>query len=81
MPRDCGISPGSVLFAKVEPTLRTKMHLYLNNFTFGPLLPQLVGFLIFMNMIDTTSEHLIARKVFFKHFRFCELLKFHAQLS
>ena len=32
-----------------------------------------VGILIFMNMINTTSEHLKARKVFyFKHFRFYE---------
>ena len=33
-------------------------------------------------MVNTTSEHLKARKVFiFKHFRFHEHLKFYAQLS
>ena len=45
-------------------------------------MPTNVGILIFMSMINTISEHLKARKVFsFKHFRFCEHLKFHAQLS
>ena len=45
--------------------------------------PTIVGILIFMSMINTTPEHLIARKVFiiFKHFRFNEHLKFHAQSS
>ena len=35
-----------------------------------------------MRIINTTSEHLKARKIFiFKHFRFYEHLKLHAQLS
>ena len=45
-------------------------------------MPTSVVILIFMSMINTTSEHLKARKVFiFKHFRFYEHFKFHAQLS
>ena len=45
-------------------------------------MPTIVGILTFKYMINTTSEHLKARKVFsFKHFRFYEVLKFHAHLS
>ena len=45
-------------------------------------MPTIVGILIFMSMINTTSEHLKARKVYiFEHFRLYEHLKFHAQLS
>ena len=45
-------------------------------------MPTIVGILIFISMINTTSEHLKARKVFiFKHVRFYEHLRFHAQLS
>ena len=45
-------------------------------------MPTIVGILIYMSMINTTSEHLKARKVFiFKHCRFYEHLKYHAQLS
>ena len=45
-------------------------------------MPTIVGILIFMHMINTTSEHLKARKVFlFKHFKFYEHFEFHAQLS
>ena len=44
-------------------------------------MPTICGILIFMSMINTTSEHLKARKVFiFKHCRFYENLKYHAQL-
>ena len=44
-------------------------------------MPTIVGILIFMNMINTTSEHLKARKIVtFKQFRFYEHLKFNAQL-
>ena len=39
-------------------------------------MPTIVVILIFMSMINTTSEHLKARKVFiFKHFRFYEHFK------
>ena len=45
-------------------------------------MPTFVGILIFISMINTTSEHLKARKVFsFKYFGFYEDLKYHAQLS
>ena len=45
-------------------------------------MPTIVGILMFMSMINTTSEHLKARKVFiFKQFKYYEHLKFHAQLS
>ena len=46
-------------------------------------MPTIVGILIFMRMINITYEHLKARKkVFiFKHFRFYEHLKLHAQFS
>ena len=45
-------------------------------------MPTIVGILIFFSMINTTAEHLKARKVFtFKHFRFYDQLKCHAQLS
>ena len=45
-------------------------------------MPTIFGILIFMSMINTTSEHLKARKIFiFKHFRFYEHLECHAQLS
>ena len=53
-------------------------------------MPTIVGILGFMSMINTTAEHLKARKVFiFKHFTsflsildyVYEHLKFHAQLS
>ena len=45
-------------------------------------MPTIVGILILMSMINTTSEHLIAREFFiFKHFILNEHLKFHAQLS
>ena len=45
-------------------------------------MPIIVGILTFKNMINTTSQHLKARKLFiFKHFRFYEDLKFHDQLS
>ena len=45
-------------------------------------MPTIVGILIFMSKINTTSEHLKARKVLiFEHLRFYEHLKFHAQLS
>ena len=39
-------------------------------------MPTIVGILIFMNMISTTSEILKGRKIFiFKHFRFYKHLK------
>ena len=42
-------------------------------------MPTIVGILIFMSLINTTPERLKGRKVFvFQHFRFYELLKFHA---
>ena len=45
-------------------------------------MPTIVSILIFMSIINTTSEHLEARKVFiYKHLRFYEDLKFHAHLS
>ena len=45
-------------------------------------MPTIVGILTFISMINTTAEHLKARKVFiFQHFRFDEQLKIHAQLS
>ena len=38
-----------------------------------PTIVPIVGILIFMSMLNTTSEHLKARNVFiFKHFRFYE---------
>ena len=44
-------------------------------------MPTIVGILTFMSMIIATSERLEAIKVFiFKHFRFYEHLKLHAQL-
>ena len=43
-------------------------------------MPTIVDILTFISMINTTSEHLKARKVFIsKQFRFYEHLKFHAQ--
>ena len=45
-------------------------------------MPTIVGILICMSMINTTSHHLKARKAFIlKHLRFYEHLKFHAQLT
>ena len=45
-------------------------------------MPTFVGILIFIRMINATSESLKAGKVFiFQHFSFYEQLKFHAQLS
>ena len=45
-------------------------------------MPIVVGILIFIGMINTTSDCLKARKVFiFQYFSFYEQLKFHAQLS
>ena len=45
-------------------------------------MPTIFGILIFMSMVNTTSEHLKASERFiFKHYRFYEHLKFHAQLS
>ena len=45
-------------------------------------MPTIVGILMFMNMISTTSESLKARKLFiFQHKSFNEQLKFHAQMS
>ena len=45
-------------------------------------MPTIVGILTFISRINTTSESLKARKVFvFRHFKFYEQLKFHAQLS
>ena len=42
---------------------------------------KIVGFLIFISKINTTSESLKARKVIiFQHFSFYEQLKFHAEL-
>ena len=44
--------------------------------------PTIVGILTFISVINTTAEHLKARKSFiFKRFRFDEQLKIHAQLS
>ena len=45
-------------------------------------MPTIVGILILMSKINTTSENLKAKKVFsFKYFRFYEHLKYHAKLS
>ena len=45
-------------------------------------MPTIVGILIFISMINKTSERLKARKVFiFQHFSFKEQLIFHVQLS
>ena len=45
-------------------------------------LPTTFDILIFISMINTTSENLKGRKIFiFQHFRFYEQLKSHAQLS
>ena len=44
-------------------------------------MPTIVGILIFISRINTTSESLKARKVlYFHNFRFYEHLDFHAQL-
>ena len=44
--------------------------------------PTIVGFLIFISMINTTSERLKARNFFIcRHFSFYEQLKVCAQLS
>ena len=46
------------------------------------LMPTIVGILIFISMINTTSKSLKAGKVFiFQSFSFYERLKFYAQLS
>ena len=44
-------------------------------------MPTIVGILIFISMINKTSENLKARKDFFSAIYFYELLKLHAQLS
>ena len=45
-------------------------------------MPKIVGILIFISMINTTSERLKARNFFIcRYFCFYELLKFRAQLS
>ena len=45
-------------------------------------MPTVVGILTFISMIYTTSESLIARKIYiFQHYSYHELLKFHAQFS
>ena len=45
-------------------------------------MPTIVGILIFIGMINTTSERLKARSIFIcRYFSFYEQLKFHAQFS
>ena len=45
-------------------------------------MPTIVGILIFINMIYTTSDSFKARKVYnFQPFSFYDQFKFHAQLS
>ena len=45
-------------------------------------MPIIVDILVFMRMINTTSESIKTRKIFiFKRFRFYEHLKIHVQLS
>ena len=43
-------------------------------------MPTNVDILTFINMINTTSERLKARSLYFQYFSFSEQLKFHAQL-
>ena len=57
--------------------LSTKLILLIN-----VKMPTIVGILIFISMINTTPERLIARNFFIcLYFSFYEQLKFHAQLS
>ena len=43
-------------------------------------MPEIVGILTFISVINTTSESLKARNDYFQHFVFIKL-KFHAHLS
>ena len=57
-------------------------YIMLINVKMPTIIGMIVGILTVISMINTIYERLKARKVFiFKHFRFYEQLKFHAQLS
>ena len=79
MQKDKNTGPEIIKLFSCSTQLSTKFILLIN-----VKMPTIVGILTFISMINTTSERLKARYMYFfigRYFSFYEQLKFRAQLS
>ena len=75
----CSYTPGPKVIRLFSCSTRFSMKFII---LINVKMPTIVGILIFISMINTTSESLKERKIYiFLHFSFHKQLKFHAQLN